>query len=48
MENQIYRIRMESILSGTCDLEFSIFETNECEPYKETRELGIQLVISGN
>ena len=41
MENQIYRINMES--GG--DLEFYVCGTNELNPYKETREIGIQLII---
>lgn len=41
MENQIYRINMES--GG--DLEFYVCGTNEINPYRETREIGIQLII---
>ena len=41
MENQIYRINMESGI----DLEFYFCGTNELNPYKETREIGIQLII---
>ena len=41
MENQIYRVNMESKV----DLEFYVCGTNELNPYKETREIGIQLII---
>ena len=41
MENQIYRVNMESQV----DLEFYVCGTNELNPYKETREIGIQLII---
>ena len=41
MENQIYRVNMESKV----DLEFYVCGTNELNPYRETREIGIQLII---
>ena len=41
MENHIYRVNMESKV----DLEFYVCGTNELNPYKETREIGIQLII---
>lgn len=40
MENHIYRIS----LSDGHDLEFYIAGTNEIEPYKETREIGIYVL----
>jgi len=41
MENQIYRVNMENKV----DLEFYVCGTNELEPYKEIREMAIQLII---
>lgn len=41
MENQIYRINMES----NVDLEIYVCGTNELKPYKETREIAFQLII---
>lgn len=41
MENQIYRVNMESKVY----LEFYVCRTNELDPYKEAREIGIQLII---
>ena len=41
MENQIYRVNMKSKV----DLEFYVCGTNEINPYRETREIGIQLII---
>jgi hypothetical protein len=41
MENQIYRVNMESKV----DLEFYVCGTSELNPYRETREIGIQLII---
>ena len=41
MENQIYRINMENGV----DLEFYVCGTNELNPYKETREMAVQLII---
>lgn len=40
MNNQIYRIRM----SDDKTLEFYICDTNEVEPYKETKEMSIVLI----
>lgn len=40
MENHIYRIS----LSDSHDLEFYICGTNEIEPYRETREIGIYVL----
>jgi hypothetical protein len=37
MDNQIYRIRMPDNKT----LEFYICDTNEIEPYKKTKEMGI-------
>lgn len=43
MENQIYRLK----LSKKKTLEFFIADTNEIEPFKRTKELGI-VVIGSN
>jgi len=42
MENQVYRVNMEK----SVDLEFYVCHTNEIEPYKSIREIGIQLIIN--
>jgi hypothetical protein len=41
MENQIYRINMEN----NVDLEFYVCGTNELEPYREIREMALQIII---
>ena len=41
MENIIYRIDM----GDKYKLEFYICITNEVEPYRETREMAVQLII---
>lgn len=41
MENIIYRINMEN----ATDLEFFVCGTNEVEPYRRTKEVGIQLIL---
>lgn len=40
MNNQIYRIRM----SDNKSLEIYICDTNEVEPYKKTKEIGVVLL----
>ena len=41
MENLIYRITMES----KADLEIFVCSTNELNPYRKIREIGVQLII---
>lgn len=41
MENTIYRINLESSKNKRIDLEFYVCGTNEVEPYRKTKELGI-------
>ena len=43
MENQIYRLKD----GNASDLEFWIVHTNDLEPYKEIRELGISVTNKG-
>ena len=43
MENQIYRLKD----GNASDLEFWIVHTNDLEPYKEIRELGISATNKG-
>jgi len=43
MENQIYRLKD----GNRYDLEFWIVHTNDLEPYKEIRELGISVTNKG-
>ena len=44
MENQIYRMRMESEV----DLEFYICGTNELNPYRQIKEIGVQVIFKEN
>lgn len=41
MENIIYRV----VMNNGSDLELSIIHTNEVEPYRPIRELGIQIIV---
>jgi len=41
MENQIYRINMEIGV----DLEIYVCHTNEVNPYRPIREIGVQLIV---
>lgn len=41
MENTIYRINLEENKNKKIDLEFYICDTNELNPYRKIKELGI-------
>lgn len=44
MENIIYKKSIDSNDENITHLEISIIETNEVEPYKEIRELNIDII----
>ena len=43
MENQIYRLK----LSGGNVLELSVFDTNEVEPFRKVKEIGVSISGKG-